>query len=129
MFMVPIRLELWLLWQLIDPIDLYWEKRILTFFSVSYLNPLGIFEFFCLVVGGQKRVIFVKMFKILLRNHKGDEAKTWHQHMLKANTSTEVVFFVLRSDKNSGCYGSNSFHRLIMGKMEDDNFCQVIGNI
>ena len=29
--------------------------------------------------GGQKGSIFVKMFKnLLLRNHKGDEAETWH---------------------------------------------------
>ena len=29
--------------------------------------------------GRQKGSIFVKMFKnLLLRNHKGDEAETWH---------------------------------------------------
>ena len=29
--------------------------------------------------GGQKGSIFVKMFKnLLLRNHMGDEAETWH---------------------------------------------------
>ena len=50
--------------------------------------------------GQQKGSIFIKMFKtLLLRNHMGDEAETY------------------------------SSHRLIMGKMEIDNFCQVIGDI
>ena len=32
-----------------------------------------------MVVGVAKRVDFLKMFKnLLLRNHKGDEAETWH---------------------------------------------------
>ena len=42
----------------------------------------------------QKGSIFFKMFKnLLLRNHKGDEAETWHIY------STKVVF-LFRSDKN-----------------------------
>ena len=32
--------------------------------------------------GRQKGSIFVKMFKnLLLRNHKGDEAETWHTYL------------------------------------------------
>ena len=31
------------------------------------------------LLGGQKGLIFGKMFKnLFLRNHKGDEAETWH---------------------------------------------------
>ena len=55
------------------------EKEEIDNFSVS----LGIFGFFlqkCLLSSErQKGSIFVKMFKnLLLRNHKGDEAETWH---------------------------------------------------
>ena len=62
---------------------------------------------FDLLSGRQKGLIFVKMFKnLLLRNHKGDEAETWHT-----------------------CLGQFSFYincvenRLIMGKVEIDSFC------
>ena len=41
----------------------------------------------------QKGSIFVKMFKnLLLRNHKGDEAETWHTCLSLA--STKVMFFI-----------------------------------
>ena len=34
------------------------------------------------LLGLQKGSIFVKMFKnLLLRNHKGDEAETWHIYL------------------------------------------------
>ena len=42
MFFIPVGLELWLLWKLIVPIDLHWEKWKLTVSAVS----LEIFDFF-----------------------------------------------------------------------------------
>ena len=78
--------------------------------------------------GRQKVSFFVKMFKnLLLRNHKEDEAKTWHTCL--GHYPLQKLCFLFRSDKNSGCYGNLSFDRLIMGKVEIDNFCQVIGDI
>ena len=69
--------------------------------------------------------IFVNMFKnLLLRNHMGDEAETWHTCL--GHYPLHKLCFLFRSDKNSGCYGS---HRLIMRKVEIDNFCKVIRDI
>ena len=43
-----------------------------------HMTSVQIGEFDCLS-GRQKMPIFVKMFKnLLLRNHIGDEAETWH---------------------------------------------------
>ena len=43
--------------------------------------------------GRQKGSIFVKMFKnLLLRNHKEDEAETWH--IVRTLPSTKVMFFI-----------------------------------
>ena len=66
---------------------------------------IGVFDW---LSGRQKGSIFVKMFKNLLRNHKEDEAKTWHT-----------------------CLGYCPLQKLcfLMGKVEIDNFCQVIGDI
>ena len=51
----------------------------------------------------QKGSIFVKMFKnLLLRNHKGDEAETWHTCL----GNYPLLCFLFRLDKNSGCYGN-----------------------
>ena len=55
-----------------------------------------------------------------------DEAETWHACL--GHYPLQNVCFLFRSDKNSGCYGNLSFHRL-MGKVENDNFYQVIGDI
>ena len=53
----------------------------------------------------QKGSIFVKMFKnLLLRNHKGDEAETWHTCL--GHKPLQKLCFLLQSDKNSGCYGN-----------------------
>ena len=53
----------------------------------------------------QKGSIFVKMFKnLLLRNHKGDEAETWHTCL--GHLPLQKLCFLFRSDKNSGCYGN-----------------------
>ena len=55
--------------------------------------------------GRQKGSFFVKMFKnLLLRNHKGDEAETWHTCI--GHFSLQKLCFLFRSDKNSGCYGN-----------------------
>ena len=55
----------------------------------------------------QKGSIFVKMFKnLLLRNHKGDEAETWHTCL--GHEPLQKLCFLFRLDKNSdsGCYGN-----------------------
>ena len=58
--------------------------------------------------GQQKRSIFVKMFKnLLLRNHIGDEAETWHTWL--GHNPLQKLCFLFRSDKNSGCYGNLEF--------------------
>ena len=60
---------------------------------------------FDLLSGLQKGSIFVKMFKnLLLRNHKGDEAETWHTYL--GHKPLYKLCFLFRSDKNSGCYGN-----------------------
>ena len=86
---------------------------------------IGIFDW---LSGRQKGSIFVKMFKnLLLRNHNEDEADTWYTSL--GHYPLQKLCFLFRSDKNPGCYGNLKFHRLIMGKVEIDNFCQVIGDI
>ena len=79
--------------------------------------------------GWQKGSIFVKMFKnLLLRNQMGDEAKTWHTCLKDISLYINCVFYsgLIRTLVAMATYSS---HRLIMGKVEIDNFCQVIGNI
>ena len=91
-------------------------------FHITFVQ-IGVFDW---LSGRQKGSVFVKMFKnLLLRNHKEDEAETWHTCL--GHYPLQKLCFLFRSDKNSGCYGN--FHRLIMGKVEIDNFCQVIGDI
>ena len=75
---------------------------------------IGIFDW---LSGPQKGSI--KMLKnLLLRNHIEDEAETWHTCL--GLYPLQKLCFLFRSDK------TYSFHRLIMGKVEIDNFCQVI---
>ena len=58
--------------------------------------------------GGKKGSIFVKMFKnLLLRNHKEDEAESWHT--LLGLYPLQKLCFLFWSDKNSGCYGNLQF--------------------
>ena len=53
----------------------------------------------------QKGSIFVKMLKnLLLRNHKEDEAETWHTCI--GSCPLQNLCFLFRLDKNSGCYGN-----------------------
>ena len=78
--------------------------------------------------GRQKGSIFVKIFKnLLLRNHIGDEAKTWHT-CLGHKPLYKLCFYSGRIRTLVAMATYNS-HRLIMEKVEIDNFCQVIGDI
>ena len=60
---------------------------------------IGVFDW---LSGRQRGSILVKMFKnlLLLRNHKKDEAKTWHT-CLRILPSTKVMFFIPVSVKVS----------------------------
>ena len=86
---------------------------------------IGVFDW---LSGRQKGSIFVKMFKNpILRNHIEDEAETWHT-CLGSNPLQKLCFFFGRI-RTLVAMATYSFHRLIMGKVEIDNFCQVIGDI
>ena len=86
---------------------------------------IGVFDW---LSGWQKGSIFLKMFKnLLLRNHIEDEAETWHTCL--GLYPLQKLCFLIRSAKNSAAMVTYSFHRLIMGKVEIDIFCQVIGDI
>ena len=79
--------------------------------------------------GQQKWSIFVKMFKnLLLRNHIGDEDKNWHT-CLGHKPLHKLCFFYSSRIRTLVAMATYSSHRLIMGKVEIDNFCQVIGYI
>ena len=79
--------------------------------------------------GRQKGSIFVEMFKnLLLRNHIGDEAETWHT-FLGHQPLHKLCFFYSGRIRTLVAMATYSSHRLIMGKVEIDNFCQVIGDI
>ena len=55
--------------------------------------------------GGKKRQFSEKCLKnLLLRNHKEDEAETWHTCL--GHYPLQKLCFLFRSDKNSGCYGN-----------------------
>ena len=74
-------------------------------FHITFVQ-IGVFDW---LSGRQKWSIFVKMFKnLLLRNHKEDEAETWHT-CLGHYPLQKLCFFLFRSDKNSGCYGNLKF--------------------
>ena len=55
------------------------------------------------------RVNFRKNVKknLLLGNHKGDEAETWHTCL--GHSPLQKLCFLFRLDKNSGCYGNLKF--------------------
>ena len=66
---------------------------------------IGVFDW---LSGRQKGYICVKMFKnLLLRNHKEDEAETWHTCI--GHCPLQKLCFLFWSDKNSGCYGNLKF--------------------
>ena len=60
------------------------------------------------LLGRQIGSIFVKMFKnLLLRNHIGDGTETWHTCL--GYYPLQKLCFLIRLDKNSGCYGNLKF--------------------
>ena len=81
--------------------------------------------------GRQKGSVLVKMFKnLLLRNHKGDEAETWHTwYILRTFASIKVVSFYSGRIRILVAMATYISHRLIMGKEEIDNFFCLIGDI
>ena len=66
---------------------------------------IGVFDW---LSGRQKGSIFEKTFKnLLLRNHMEDVVETWHTCL--GHYPLQDLFFLFRSDKNSGCYGNLKF--------------------
>ena len=72
-------------------------------FHLTFVQ-IGVFDW---LSGRQKASIFIKMFKNLLRNHIEDEAETWHTCL--GHYPVRKLYFLFRSDKNSGCYGNLKF--------------------
>ena len=70
-----------------------------TTFHMTFVQ-IGEFDW---LSGRQKGLNFVKMFKnLLLRNHKGDEAETWHTCL--GPYLLHKLCFLFQSDKHSGCH-------------------------
>ena len=70
---------------------------------------------FVWLTGTKKGKFSKKIFKLfLLRNHKEDEAET--SHTCIGHSLLQTVCFLLRSDKNSGCYGNLKFPWTYNGK-------------
>ena len=68
------------------------------------------------------------MFKtLLLRNHKGYDAETWHT-CLRHSPLQKLCFYSGRI-RTLVAMATYSSHRLIMGKEEIDNFFCLIGDI
>ena len=68
------------------------------------------------------------MFKnLLLRNHIWNEAETWHTYL--GHYLLHKLCFYSSHIRTLVAMATYSSHRLIMGKVEIDNFCQVIGDI
>ena len=67
------------------------------------------------------------MFKnLLLRNHKRDEAETWHAKDISLYISCVFYSGRIRTLVAMATYNS---HRLMMGKVEIDSFCRLTGDI
>ena len=85
---------------------------------------------YSLVVGVAKRVnfrVFFFFLNLLLRNHMEDEAETWHTCV--GYYPLQKLCFYSGRIRTLVAMATYIFHRLIMGKVEIDNFCQVIGDI
>ena len=68
------------------------------------------------------------MFKnLLLRNHKKDEAETWHTCIGHCPLQ-KLCFFYSSRIRTLVAMATYSFNRLIMGKVEIGNFYCVIGD-
>ena len=95
--------------------------------STFHLTFVQIGEFDWLS-GRHKGLIFVKMFKnLLLRNRIGMKPKLGI-HAKDISLYISCVFYSGRI-RTLVAMATYSSHRLIMGKVEIDNFCQVIGDI
>ena len=57
-----------------------------------------------------------------------DVADSDSANLLRILSSRKVMFFHFGRIRTLVDLASQSFHRLIMGKVEIDNFCQVIGD-
>ena len=69
--------------------------------------------------GRQKGSILVKMLKnLLLRNHTGDEAETWHTCL--GHKPLHSCVFYSGQIRTLVAMATYSSHRLIMGKVEID---------
>ena len=78
--------------------------------------------------GRQKWSIFVKMFKnLLLRNHKANEAETWHTCL--GHWPLYKLCFYSGRIRTLVAMATYSSHRLIMGKVEIDSFCCLTGDV
>ena len=68
------------------------------------------------------------MFKnLLLRNHKGDGAETWHTCF--GHKPLQICVFYSGGIRTLVAMATYSSHRLIMGIEEIDNFFCLIGDI
>ena len=77
----------------------------------------------------QKGPIFVKMFKIFFSETiKGMKPKLGI-HAKDISLCISCVFFYSGRIRTLVAMATYSSHRLIMGKVEIDNLCQVIGDI
>ena len=69
-----------------------------------------------------------KIFKILLlKNHKEDEAETWHAYIGHCPLQ-KLCFFYSGWIRTLVAMATYSFNRLIMGKVEIGNFFCLIGD-
>ena len=64
---------------------------------------------------------------LLFRNHKGDEAETWHTCL--GYKLLQKLCFYFGQIRTLVAMATNSSHRLIMGKLEIDSFCCLTGDI
>ena len=86
------------------------------FYRNVYSVVLYVSYDFRLVVGAAKRVEFLKMFKnLLLRNHKGDEAETWHI-CLGHWPLYKLCFYSCRI-RTLVAMATYSFHKVFNGKI------------
>ena len=73
-----------------------------------------------------KGSIFVKIFKILLRDRKEDVAETWHTCI--GHCLLQKLCFYSGRIRTLVAMATYSFHRLVMGKVEIGNSYCLIGD-
>ena len=64
---------------------------------------------------------------LLLRNHKGDEAETWHTCL--GHKLLQKLCFYFGRIRTLVAMATYNSHRLIMGKREIDSFCCLTRDI